>query len=192
MSTRENITAWLRSPAAHLTAVNAIVSDPKIETEAARAKAVCAALADAIVHPIISVEDKLAWLYERACTVHIDFNDHRSGHMTVEEMILNYDLDADDFGDEAEMRRCIEANRCVKVQCYPSTPVGSFVHYACDLAAAVEVVYQAARRELTSVNVCPSCGWSLFKQPPGKTKCIKCGASFEGMASIIADHVNST
>lgn len=95
--------------------------------------------------------EKITWMQERACSLHINVNDHRSCYRTVAREVELLELDADDFGSPEVMAECIARNELVEVRCYPSTPIGFFHAYHHDLAAAVDAVFEAVEPELRAV-----------------------------------------
>lgn len=82
-------------------------------------------------------------------TLHIDFNEFKSGYQTAAQAIqenFNGWFDDDSFVSPEEKQRCIDTNTIWGIQWYPHTPVGFHKVLASTLEAAVAAVLREAEQ----------------------------------------------
>ena len=77
------------------------------------------------------------------CGVFVTANEHRDYYESVANFMTD-DRQATDV-DPGILKRMIESDTVIQVQCYPSTPVGCYVIWHYDLDAALSVALDAVK-----------------------------------------------
>lgn len=77
------------------------------------------------------------------CKLSININEHRNYYETAKQAIAELSIsDKLDFvGGQETIDKCIELDTIIRIDVYPSTPVGSYVLYHYDLDIILQATY---------------------------------------------------